>query len=267
MKQVVAELKRQSKRLGTIVSEFELIRNDENSTKSLVLKRNKGYMEFLCHDKSSGVFEYLGKDKKHTLSVLAKNRYGGKIVKLALHLKKTVDACIGRLDGIDLKEEFSKLFDSVPPELVKYIEPWDDDEINAMKWQERCIQKSRRRNDTGFYTVNGEHVRSKSEVLIADRLCNRGIPYHYEPVFRISEDEWLYPDFLVLNKHTRQEFLWEHFGRMDDPSYCADAIGKMELYAALGYYQGVNLLCTFESSGHPLSLCHVDRLIEKHLKG
>lgn len=265
MKQIVAELKRQSKRLGNMASETCLA-CVENPSKSLVIRNKKGRLEFYCYDNTSRFIEYLGKDKEHTLAVLTRKRYGGKISKLASCFKKTIDECIGKLDGMDLKGGFSRLIEGVPSELVKYIEPWDDDELNARKWQERRISKSRMRNDSDFYTGKGEHVRSKSEVIIADRLKDNGVPYHYEPVFMVDENEWSYPDFLVLNKHTRQEFLWEHFGRMDDPSYCSNAIGKIELYAALGYYEGVNLICSFESSEHPLSLVHIDRLIEKHLK-
>lgn len=266
MRQVVAELKRQSKRLGNIVSELSSSGVDENSHRSLILRNNKGHMEFVCHDKTTGVFEYLGKDKEHTLAVLTRKRYGGKISKLASCFKKTIDECIGKLDGMDLKGGFSRLLEGVPSELVKYIEPWDDDELNARKWQERRISKSRMRNDSDFYTGKGEHVRSKSEVIIADRLKDNGVPYHYEPVFMVDENEWFYPDFLVLNKHTRQEFLWEHFGRMDDDEYRSNALSKIEMYAFNGYIPGRNLIVTFEGLHHQFNTKYVDILIETFLK-
>lgn len=122
MKQIVAELKRQSKRLGNMVSETCLA-CVENPSKSLVIRNKKGRLEFYCYDNTSRFIEYLGKDKEHTLAVLTRKRYGGKIAKLAACFKKTIDECIGKLDGMDLKCGFSRLLEGVPSELVKYIEP------------------------------------------------------------------------------------------------------------------------------------------------
>ena len=38
------------------------------------------------------------------------------------------------------------------------------------------------------------------------------------------------PDFVLLNKRTRQEFYFEHFGMMDNPEYSSKAIHKIEMY-------------------------------------
>ena len=73
------------------------------------------------------------------------------------------------------------------------------------------------------------------------------------------------PDFLVLNKRTRKVFLWEHLGRMSEPSYAEKNIGKVERYARYGYFHGRNLLLTLESKEHPLRTETIDQIINDYL--
>ena len=71
-----------------------------------------------------------------------------------------------------------------------------------------------------YQTALGERVRSKSEVIIADALSRHQIPNRYEYPLKLSKGQQthiIYPDFLCLNIHTRREYIWEHFGMMDDP--------------------------------------------------
>ncbi len=111
-------------------------------------------------------------------------------------------------------------------------------------------------------------MRSKSEALIADRLYHLGIPYVYEQAGFYDEmySTVLHPDFKVLNKHTRIEYVWEHCGKMDDPKYCNETIHRLGVFAGQGYIQGKNLLFTYETSENPLDLEMVDSLIREFLQ-
>ena len=73
------------------------------------------------------------------------------------------------------------------------------------------------------------------------------------------------PDFVCLNTRTRMEFIWEHFGMMDDQSYANKNIEKMNLYHQNGYYSGKNMIMTFETSTHPISSRVVTDMIEEYL--
>ena len=163
--------------------------------------------------------------------------------------------------------------------------------------------------DTPTYdTANGEQVRSKSEVIIADTLYRHGIPYRYEyPVKlwkggpstelrdhkgelldhkgelldhkgelrdhkselrdhkleHISQQITLHPDFTCLNVHTRQEFIWEHFGLMDDPEYAKNTAGKLRLYTENGILPGRNLIITMETQAEPISTRAVEKIISE----
>ena len=128
-----------------------------------------------------------------------------------------------------------------------------------------------------FYTENNEHVRSKSEKIIADTLKAAGVPYRYEfpllmdknaddPDFPDYDFCRLHPDFYCLNLRTRQEFAWEHFGMMDDPDYASSTAEKLRLYAENGFFPGKNLIITMETSKKQLSSKMLKEIIRTYLK-
>ena len=119
-------------------------------------------------------------------------------------------------------------------------------------------------------TENGETVRSKSELIIANALKNSGVPYRYEyPVcVTVGEEEHreFHPDFYCLNVRTRAEFAWEHFGMMDEPEYAENAVHKLAAYSASGYFPGKNLIITMENRNTPLGSLEINRIINEYLK-
>ena len=128
-----------------------------------------------------------------------------------------------------------------------------------------------------FYTENNEHVRSKSEVIIANALKAAGVPYRYEfplvmdknaadPDFPDYDFCRLHPDFYCLNLRTREEFAWEHFGMMDDPNYASRATEKLQLYAENGFFPGKNLIITMETTKNPISSKTLKEIIKTYLK-
>lgn len=127
-----------------------------------------------------------------------------------------------------------------------------------------------------LFTENGEQVRSKSELIIANSLKAAGVPYRYEfpllmdrnandPDFPDYDFCRLYPDFYCLNLRTRREFAWEHFGMMDDPEYASRAAEKIQLYQENGFFPGKNLIITMETSKKPLSSKVLKNLIKEYL--
>lgn len=263
MNEIIEEMKRCSKKLDSLLS---LSLNAKKIRGSLVVKNKGDRLEFYRYIDQASLLEYLGSNKTDILASLAQKRYDTQLLNAVNKQKKAVDFCIKKLEEAGM-EDLSKIYNGFPAELKQYIKPrLDDDEQYAAKWQAKNYAKSRKKNETDNYTIKGEHVRSKSEIIIADRLHAKGIPYHYEPIFLIDENDYLVPDFIILNKRTHREFLWEHFGLMENPQYCLVALSKIETYAREGYILGKNLICTFESKNHPLNLKYVDMLIEEYLK-
>ena len=75
----------------------------------------------------------------------------------------------------------------------------------------------------------------------------------------------LHPDFYCLNVRTRQEFVWEHFGMMDDLEYVQRAVEKQVLYAKNGWLIGKNLIFTMETMYSPLNSKMIEKIVRECL--
>ena len=119
-------------------------------------------------------------------------------------------------------------------------------------------------------TARNERVRSKSEIIIADTLNRLNIPYRYEFPVKLKTENGshhiFHPDFICLNLRTREEFLWEHFGMMDDADYATTAARKLRLYENNGIYPGKNLIISTETSELPVNTRQIEKLAEQYLK-
>lgn len=171
---------------------------------------------------------------------------------------------------LHLKEDsLLSAYRKVGPGVTKWVNPiLESDEDFRRNWE--CIPYSglefAKEDTTEFYTDKGERVRSKSEVLIANTLLRENIPYRYEFPFDKGYGNCLYPDFTVLRLKDRKEFLWEHWGLMDEAEYVEHNMWKLDAYKAQGIFLGVNLIVSYESKRRPLGTREVKMMIEHYLK-
>lgn len=112
-----------------------------------------------------------------------------------------------------------------------------------------------------IYTEKGDYVRSKAEVIIANLLFIRGVPYIYERAIVIN-GHTVYPDFFIMNVRTGEIIIWEHLGMMGDEKYATKNVRKINEYIKAGFIPGKNLIITMESEGCPLDTEVVKTLIE-----
>lgn len=141
----------------------------------------------------------------------------------------------------------------------------------AKKWQNLNYDKKAFAPDAPeLFTSRGERVRSKSEIIIADALNRLGIPYRYEFPIELAtesgESRIFHPDFICLNLRTREEFLWEHFGMMDDVEYAAASVRKLAFYEKNGIFPGKNLIISTETSELPVNTRQIEKLAMQYLK-
>ncbi len=124
-------------------------------------------------------------------------------------------------------------------------------------------------DDYELYTSQKERVRSKSEIIIADTLYRLDIPYRYEYPLEITTEKGthrtFFPDFICLNIRTRQEFIWEHFGKMDDAEYATSAAQKLKVYEKNGIFPGKNLIISLETSTLPINSMQVEKTAKQYL--
>ena len=79
-------------------------------------------------------------------------------------------------------------------------------------------------------TERGDLVRSKSELVIADKLHAAGVDYAYEQPLALSGGRTRYPDFTIEDDASGVTYYWEHLGLLGDPAYRARWERKREEY-------------------------------------
>ncbi len=110
-------------------------------------------------------------------------------------------------------------------------------------------------------TARGELVRSKSELVIANRLHSLGFVYHYERPFEgVKAPGKLRPDFSFIND-AGDVFLWEHLGMLQNAEYRAAWEWKRKWYEENNLVEDVNLFTTEESNG--LDTAAIDSVAER----
>ena len=209
---------------------------------------------------------YLHKDQIALVQKLAQKSYDERVLNQAskdlANLRRITasDRAFGTeaIKGIYEKQVAARKSLIVPFELP--------DEDYACLW-EKENQRERLISSVNciYQTEKGDRVRSKSEVIIADKLHRAGISYLYERPCYIEGLDTVHPDFTVLNKRTRKQYIWEHFGGMDDPDYREKALRKIAAYAREGMVLGNGLIATFETASTPLDVEQVDIYIRTYL--
>lgn len=193
------------------------------------------------------------------------------------YLEKVVRASQSEIAAL---EKMRKLYPEVVAEDVyaqlseerkKYVRPIvPTDEQFVQRWMNRPYTPKKIADDMPVYlTAKGERVRSKSEVIIADRLASKGIPYKYEcPLTfrRGGEEITIHPDFTILKVSTRKTVYLEHCGKMDDTDYAEGVVARVNDFSNAGIVLGDSLFLTFETSKTPLDISVLDKMITKNFR-
>jgi len=137
--------------------------------------------------------------------------------------------------------------------------------INAKKWEAKTYQKSTRNEaDLRHKTQKGDLVRSKSEVIIANILYGRNIPYHYEEIVSIN-GVTMAPDFkIAVVSENRFKFL-EHCGMISDAEYRESFLWKLRNYIEDGYVPWRDVFFTFDDLEGSIDTLTIYKIIDQFL--
>ena len=94
-------------------------------------------------------------------------------------------------------------------------------------------------------TLTNDMVRSKSEVIIANILCDREIPFTYETPLFAPDGSFYLPDFTI--KLLGEEHYWEHLGMLQKQKYRQHWEEKKAWYEKHGFAE--RLIVTTEHEG------------------
>lgn len=263
MELIKALLTKKSKQLEKlkVKAEKSLAKAPEGS---LILSRSNGNVQYYHKtDSSQRKGKYISEKDKKLVGELAQKDYDQKLLKLITKAQKGVDKILGTLPDVEVEQIYNNLSEA----RKKYVHPHIlTDEQFVEQWMKVQYSGKVISADTPvIITERGEKVRSKTEKILADKLCSLGIPYRYEYPVKLKGYGVVYPDFTLLNVSERREIYLEHFGMMDNPRYCQNAILKLEEYAKNGIYPGKNLLVTFETSQQPLNMKIVEDMLKESL--
>ncbi|MCY4338500.1 MAG: AAA family ATPase [Gammaproteobacteria bacterium] len=117
---------------------------------------------------------------------------------------------------------FDGFFRAVPDELIRRKDWYEEGKIHK--------------------ALTGDMVRSKSEVIIANLLHDRNIPFEYETLLKAPDGTMYLPDFSVT--WNGELWFWEHWGMMSSECYEKHRAIKVDWYRK--HFPG-RLLETFES--------------------
>ena len=214
----------------------------------------------------------------------------GKYQKQGEYLKKENMSLVRRLAQKSYDQKIKRLADKRLRQIQNINKDYTDNDIELIytnmninrqalvtpvekTWQQKVAEwksipytgKAFEEGTPEIYTKKGERVRSKSEKLIADTLCDMGIEYKYECPINLIGYGQVYPDFTILSRKTGKEMYWEHDGRMDDPKYSDKAVRKINSYIHNGIIPGDRLMLTFETSNIVLNDRTIKKMIDNFL--
>jgi ATP-dependent exoDNAse (exonuclease V) alpha subunit len=90
----------------------------------------------------------------------------------------------------------------------------------------------------------GHMVRSKSELVIANKLFQLGIPYEYERPYELTDLGFrVWPDFRFTDP-AGDTIIWEHLGMLHKDDYRESWERKLKIYQSHGFTLGENLFTT-----------------------
>ncbi|MCQ2412241.1 MAG: hypothetical protein MJ057_04725 [Sphaerochaetaceae bacterium] len=231
---------------------------------TLWVSREKGRVVYHWnHDSEKRV--PLGKSDMKLIRALAQQEYEAKVIAASKRSERLLSVFSKRIAKCIFPED---VYDSLRPDRRALVVKVDSDEEYARQWYEknRRPKLPYKIGTAAYLTENGEYVKSKSELMIANRLKARGILYVYETEIHVNDGTKMRkPDFMVLNKRNRKVYFWEHLGMMDVSSYVSDTVLKLREYEGNGILLGRDLIVTMENKDLPLDIHIIDDMINAFL--
>lgn len=170
------------------------------------------YLRLTPNDKSG---KYISKKDTRLIKKFVQKKYDEELLKYVHHELTQLEKFLKKTNSSTI--QVRNLYSQNPEEIKKYINPIDiSDEDYIRDWLNQPFERKPILDNVPTYiTNNQEHVRSKSELNIANALKNAGIPYKYECPITLANGNKIFPDFTLLDIRNRREVIWEHRGMMD----------------------------------------------------
>lgn len=177
-------------------------------------------------------------------------------------------------DPLSLQQSLSKSLRNLPAEL--FLDPVEDaatmkldadlqQKIDAHKqWAaEPYSPPDFKSEGRTLRTTRGLLVRSKSEMLIAEKLYEYGIAFRYEQPLELRGGKIVHPDF-TFEGAAGEMFYLEFCGMMDDEDYVKAFMHKRALYESNDINEWTNMIYVF-ASGNTIDMMQVQDMINNQI--
>ena len=214
---------------------------------------------YLVTQKGDSRGTYIGKKRRSIAAALAQKEYDQKVLYAAKNELSILQTLLNLYKEAQNPESEYKKLNPIRQNLIQPFELTTEQYLS--EWTNATYTPKELNSDAApLYTLKGERVRSKSEIMIADTLNKLDIPYRYEYPLDLFGLGTIHPDFTILNVKYRKEMIWEHFGLMDDEEYAQKAINRINHYIREGYYPGETFIATFETKANPIHSKFIEQI-------
>ena len=219
-------------------------------TGSLVrVKRGKGYMIFRVYSEQGKRVRKVITQNEEMINALARKVY---LKAEADILQRDIEAASAFLQIFE-EPVFDNIIRHIPERFLQYKLTEDDTDSWATQPYRQSTYMPERKVHT---TSRGLRVRSKSELLIAEKLYEHGIPFRYEQILTIDGIDYA-PDFTLMRADGTLVY-WEHCGLTSSRGYMRRHWQKMQVYAEAGITPWNNLIVTYDDENGLLDLRTVE---------
>ena len=255
------DIQSQSAMLSNYIKQLKSINKEDSFEFSLSAYEKKGHIYYNGTENKKTIYLGNGSDRRVKLKQL---HY---LLKLSI---ETIN------NNIKLEKQFLKKYRNADPNYIAELAPKAyragieflpqvAGMINIKKWaNEPYERKFIHIEHLGHTAKNGTLMRSKSEVLIANALIDKGVPFRYEEKTLIGGIE-VSPDFKPFIKKKNRTIIWEHAGMMSNPEYREKFLKKLELYFTNGYKPWRDLILTFDDENGNIDSLEIDNIIDSFL--
>lgn len=202
-------------------------------------------------------------EDQHMICLLIRKRH----LQTAIpRLKKNIhnlEYCIHKYSPTDAAHILQRLKLSYPNLHPKYF----NESGVLIKWQQHAHRNMNFHPEHLINTdVQGEPVRSKNEIIIANQLTMHGIPFKIEePLNFLDHHITVHPDFTIRRPRDGKLFYWEHCGMVTDQKKIDDHFCKLQLYQMHGIAPWDNLIVTYDNKESGVNAKLIKAIIESEL--
>ncbi|CBK75457.1 hypothetical protein CIY_29210 [Butyrivibrio fibrisolvens 16/4] len=245
------------------ISNKQLINYSSTQDIHIQTSVTNGREQFYCFDGTTHTRKYLKSGEIIKYAGIIQRDYDLLINYKLQKIQKKLSRISRDIKDADL-EQITGIYEKMASAKKPYITPIiESDEEFIARWYERNQSGQNTYPIEGIiYTARGEHVRSKSEKILADLFEKYDIPYVYEPMLKLKNGHVVSPDFVLLNTRQRKTIYWEHLGLIDQEEYAVKNLLKLQSYEDSGIVLGENLFISMESTKQGMNT----KIVEMYIK-